>query len=401
MYKKKRAAVMAVAVFLALVMVLGVVLSVVQPANAVTQAQIDRLKGEAKNLEDKQAELQAQINSRNDDIMAVMAKYELLEQQIELTRQEITNLTQQIALCEEEIAEKEIEYNEARAAEDNQQRHLRTRVRAMEENGTVVSYLEILFQASSFSDLLARLDLISAIMESDQRLADELAKARVAVAAAKARVEDAKSAYEITKGDQELKERQLEISIAEAQETLDYLQENLEELQAAYDAKEAEREAIDAEIDRLMEQLKAQESSGGGTGYVGTTGTGRYIWPATSTYITSPFGTRWHPVFGGYKTHWGVDIGASYGTNIYAADSGTVEISTYSSSYGNYVLINHGGGNATLYAHMSTRYVSAGESVSQGQVIGLVGATGNVTGPHLHFEVRENGSKVDPMQYFS
>ncbi len=410
MRKGKRAAVIAVAGFLAMVMLLSVVLGIFGTASAVTQSQIDALKENAAALEQKQAEIQAQIDSRTSDIVAVMAKYELLEQQVDLTRQEIENLTQQIQVCEEMIAQKEIEYDDAVAAEEEQMAHLKTRVRAMEENGTVVSYLEILFQARSFSDLLARLELISAIMASDQRLADELAAARVAVAEAKTQLEQAKNEYETTRAEEEAKQAELQTSMAEAQETMDYLQANLDELTAAYEANEAEEDKLQSEIDDLMEKLKAEEearknqNNGGnnsGTGNQGTTGTGQYIWPATSSYITSSFGTRWHPVLGGYRTHYGVDIGASYGTNIYAADSGTVEISTYSSSYGNYVLINHGGGNATLYAHMSTRYVEVGDSVSQGDVIGLVGSTGISTGPHLHFEVRENGTRVDPMKYFS
>lgn len=403
MQKKKRVAAAALAGFLALIMLMSVVLSIFGSASAVTQSQIDSLKEDAEALEAKQAELQAQIDSRTDDIMATMQKYELLEQQADLTRQEIENLTQQIQVCVVMINEKEVEYDQAVEAESEQLEHLKTRVRAMEENGTVVSYLEILFQARSFSDLLARLDLISAIMESDQRLADELEQARIAVAEAKAELEQAKAEHEAARADQEAKEVELQASMAEAQETMDYLQANIDELTAVYEANEAEEEALQAQIDQLMEQLKAQEEANknNGTGNVGTVGTGQYIWPATSTYITSPFGTRWHPVLGGYRTHYGVDIGASYGTNIYAADGGTVEISTYSSSYGNYVLINHGGGNATLYAHMSTRYVEAGQSVSQGDVIGLVGSTGISTGPHLHFEVRENGTRVDPMKYFS
>ncbi len=130
-------------------------------------------------------------------------------------------------------------------------------------------------------------------------------------------------------------------------------------------------------------------------------GTGGFIWPATSMIITSPFGTRLHPIYGYYITHYGADIGAGYGTEVYAADSGTVIASEYSSSYGYYIVIDHGNGYSTLYGHMSTLIASEGEGVSQGEVIGLVGSTGVSTGPHLHFEIREYGVCINPLDFFS
>ena len=121
-----------------------------------------------------------------------------------------------------------------------------------------------------------------------------------------------------------------------------------------------------------------------------------------STYITSPYGTRVHPVTGKVRTHAGLDIGAAHGTNIYAAAAGTVLVSGWNTGgYGNYVVIDHGGGLTTLYAHCSSLLVSAGQKVSRGQVIAKVGSTGMSTGPHLHFEVLKNGSHTDPNAYFN
>ena len=113
--------------------------------------------------------------------------------------------------------------------------------------------------------------------------------------------------------------------------------------------------------------------------------------------VTSGFGMRKHPVFGDYRQHNGVDFYASHGAVVVAADSGTVITSTYNSSYGNYVVIAHGGGMTTLYAHLSSRSVSVGDGVSKGQQVGLVGSTGISTGPHLHFEVSVNGTRINPM----
>jgi murein DD-endopeptidase MepM/ murein hydrolase activator NlpD len=126
------------------------------------------------------------------------------------------------------------------------------------------------------------------------------------------------------------------------------------------------------------------------------------MWPSDdSKLVTSKYGMRPHPILGYTTMHNGIDIGAHYGTNIRAADGGIVMISEYSSSYGNYVMINHGGGRYTLYAHMSKRLVSVGDKVSQGDVIGLVGSTGYSTGAHIHFEIQIDGKRTDPLQFFS
>ena len=131
---------------------------------------------------------------------------------------------------------------------------------------------------------------------------------------------------------------------------------------------------------------------------------GYYAWPANTTYITSPFGYRVHPIYGTSRLHSGTDIGASYGSPVTAAAAGSVITAVLdygTTGYGTYVAIYHDNGTTTLYGHMSSLAVSQGDYVSQGQVIGYVGSTGASTGPHLHFEVRINGSCVDPMQYFS
>lgn len=145
-------------------------------------------------------------------------------------------------------------------------------------------------------------------------------------------------------------------------------------------------------------------SDNGNTGgNQGSTVTGTYIWPTPScTIVTSTYGNRMHPIFGTERFHSGIDIGAASGASVLAADGGTVTVATYSSSYGNYVMIYHSNGTYTLYAHMSSLAVSAGDTVTQGQTIGYVGATGWATGPHLHFEIRNaSGGTENPLNYFS
>ena len=186
-----------------------------------------------------------------------------------------------------------------------------------------------------------------------------------------------------------------------------------EDIQARIDAKVAElkkqqeeerraREAYEASL-RAQQQKNNNNSSSGNSGSSASSAAdaGYYIWPSGTTYITSRWGWRVHPLTGANKYHAGVDVGASSGSTVMAAAGGTVQISEYSSSYGNYCVIYHSNGTTTLYAHMnSLPIVSVGDTVSAGQAIGYVGSTGWATGPHLHFEIRVNGSTVDPISYF-
>ena len=172
-------------------------------------------------------------------------------------------------------------------------------------------------------------------------------------------------------------------------------QTEAELVEAALADLEAEQDALWAEAQRLSDQLVAQQAANGQST---ESNPGGYIWPVNSRYITSTVGGRASPGGIGSTNHKGTDIGrVGYTSSIYAAKSGTVIVSQYSSSYGNYVVISHGSGNTTLYAHMSSRKVSVGQYVNQGDVIGITGSTGNSTGPHLHFEVTENGVRVNPL----
>ena len=185
------------------------------------------------------------------------------------------------------------------------------------------------------------------------------------------------------------------------------LQKDIDAYTAEYNQMEANERAVQAQIDELTRQMQEEErrrqeeaAANNTTPPTNPAVTGSYQWPATSTYITSKYGNRVHPIFGTKKFHSGVDVGAGAGTNVTAADGGTVSVATYSSSYGNYVMIYHADGTSTLYAHMSALAVSQGQTVNKGDVLGYVGDTGWANGPHLHFEVRVNGSTTDPLAYF-
>ena len=368
---------------------------------AVSQADIDALKEQMEVISSEKEEIQNTIASLEGEHASVIAQKAALDEQNELARQEIELINEQIDIYDQIIANKQIELEEAEAEEAEQMEGFRSRMRSMEEKGTV-SYLAILFEATSFSDLLSRIDIIREIMERDNELEENCIEARE-------RVEEVKADYETTLSEQEAvkaelleKKAQLESDIEAASQLLIELEDDIAEYEAFYAEKEAIEAEVDAEIRELLAELEAQQAAAEAAGQAGNiTGTGTYIWPLPGYSPGSAYGWRLHPILGVMKFHAGEDIGAPSGTPILAADSGVAYPAVNPGGYGNYVLINHGDGRSTLYAHMTSYCVSYGETVTQGQVIGYVGSTGLSTGPHLHFEVRVNGNTTDPKSYFS
>lgn len=403
MKRKHRIFSAVIAIILAITMLGSIILTIVTSlsAGAVTEAEIEALKAAAEELADQKAAIGSEIYELESQHEAVVQRKVKLDENIALTIQEIENLDLQIQLYEEEIEEKIGHYDLAVQEEERQMELFRKRVRAMEEDGDI-SYLEILFEADNFADLLSAMDSMTDIMDYDEWVVEQLDKAQEVTWDAKVELENAKADAEAAKLEQEAKQAQLEAERAEADALMSEIMDNMYERQVEYAALEAREDEAAAEIDRLIEELEEERRRLAAQQGAHVAATGSYIWPsASSVYVTSLFGNRLHPVYGYYRMHYGIDIGASYGTDIYAADGGYVTTSTYSSGYGNYVMIDHGDGRYTLYAHMTTRYVSEGDIVLQGDVIGIVGSTGVSTGPHIHFEVYEGGERVDPLQFYS
>ncbi|MHA5218871.1 murein hydrolase activator EnvC family protein [Dysosmobacter sp. Phy] len=379
---------------LALTMALLLSAAELTPALAVTQADIDALKNESNDLSAEKKELQAKLESLAADKSTAMERKTLLDQQIANTSAQISNVEEQIQQYAALISQKEEELIQAQEDEAAQYDLFCDRVRAMEKRGEV-SYWSVLFRADSFTDLLSRLDMINEIMAADQRVIDQLKDLQAQIETAKTELETNKAEEEAAKSELEARKSELNTQRSEANALIQQLAANESETEAALDELEAEQDAIRAEIQRLNEQLIAQQAANGNSVQ---SNPGGYIWPVDSRYITSTVGGRASPGGIGSTNHKGTDIGrVGYTSPIYASKAGTVIVSQYSSSYGNYVAISHGPGNTTLYAHMSSRKVSVGQYVNQGDVIGITGSTGNSTGPHLHFEVTENGVRVNPL----
>ena len=400
MLKKKTKKLFAFA--MALVMTMSVMLSCMSvSAFAVTQSEIDALKSQKSQLANQKSSLQSTINSLQGQQNDQIALKNALDEKNAITVKQILNLNEQIELHTQLIEQKTKEVDEAQKVADAQLEKYKVRVRAMEESGRY-NYFEVLFGASSIGEFLSLIDDIGDIMRSDKELEDAYRQSVADLKAVKAEYEQAKAEMESSKTELEALKAQQEKDIAEATAVIASLQGDISSNSSLLSELSAQEKALNADIQQKVAELnrqQQQQQQQGNTGNTGSTvGTGNLVWPSYCTYITSRQGPRVHPVTGEYKNHGGTDIGASYGSAIYAADSGTVVRSAdgWNGGWGNYVMIDHGNGMQTLYAHMSSRAVSVGQTVSRGQTIGYVGSTGMSTGPHLHFEMYINGSRVDP-----
>lgn len=388
--KKLRAA----AAFLALV-ILALALMPAGPALAVSQSEIDALEEQRDELKAQREEMQAGIDELKNQQAGVLEQKRALDEQNEVYRQELELIEEQVSLYTRLVDEKAAELEKATADEAEQLAIYKQHVRAMEENGEY-TYLSIIFGSKSLSQLMSNLDMIGEIMDADKRIYDQYTAAREDAEEIKAEYETTLSALADKQAEYEAEKADLEAKIAEANDMIAQLEEEINSNYDLYLEVLAQEEALESDIQSMIAEMERQEAANS------ITSTGTYIWPLPGYSPGSAYGWRMHPIYHEMRFHAGEDIGAPSGTPILAADSGMATvIADNGNGYGNYIMINHGGGRVTLYAHMSAFAISNGATVSQGQIIGYVGSTGNSTGPHLHFEVRVNGATTDPKSYFN
>ena len=342
---------------------------------AAAQATIKDLKESKGNVEDKVAEL-------NQQLISISAR--------------ITDLENQLTAKSEDIVETQADLADAEQQEAQQYADMKVRIQFMYENAQT-SYMEALLSSGNISEFLNAAEYISQIESYDRQKLTEYEATVEMITNLEAQLEQDYADLQILKTQVEndkaavtalMREKEIELAgiaddIADAQSDADYIAAEIqaqEELIAAIRRAQAEKEAAGV-VDNP---------------YTG----GAFVWPCpSSTRVTSDYGNRLSPTSGASSNHKGIDIGASYGADIVAAADGTVKVASYSSAAGNYVMIDHGGGLYTVYMHASSLVVSAGQTVSAGQVIAKVGSTGISTGNHLHFGVSLNGSYVNPWSY--
>ncbi|WP_188399241.1 murein hydrolase activator EnvC [Sporomusa sp. GT1] len=338
-------------------------LQTIQRQMEAQQSKVAQAQQQVDSVSDQLRLIQGDLDAAAADYKSILAKLEATEQQIELN-------TELLAKVEKNLAERS--------------QILNKRMRDIYKNGQV-NYLDVLFGAADFVDFTTRADLLKRVVNLDMTLVAQVKAERELVVQKRAELERDKAAITELKAEAAAKKAIIEARKNDREKVLDDAVSERDTAERAY------QELM--ETSRQIEQMIRRSQKGGAV-----EGTGALLWPASGP-ITSPFGWRTHPIFGTQRFHSGIDIGADYGDAIAAADNGTVIFSGWMGGYGKAVIIDHGGGISTLYAHNSELLVEEGYRVYKGQTISRCGSTGYSTGPHLHFEVRENGSPVSPMGY--
>ena len=434
--KNRKRFVSILAGLMAALMILTLILSLLPTrASAASSSeirkQINELKNQKKEIQAQIEDLKDQYQKNENEIADIVARKNIIDQEIGLLHAQITNITEQISAFSVLVADKQDELDNAQTRFEQMNEDCKVRIRAMEEEGSL-TYWEVLFRATSFSNLLDRLTMVEEIAASDIRRLQELSDAADAVEVSRQELALEKEELDATKAELDATQAQLDEKREEADALIQELLSHAEELEALQEQKEKEDEELMAQIaemEQAYNRAKEEEwlahiatattaapttQPGGGDGGIdfgngggsnnsgGNNNAGSTSWirPCSYVKVTSPYGFREQPTAGASRFHQGIDLGAPAGTTIVASRAGTVTSAGYSNSLGWYVTINHGDGFSSMYGHMlGPAYVSSGSYVSQGQSIGGVGSTGISTGNHLHFAILYNGAYQNPAAY--
>lgn len=348
-----------------------------------------------------QQQMDAQNSKKADAetvIGTVSEQLKAIEEELNQAKTALAAIQKQRVATENEITVTQKKMEEAQKRLKGREAVFYKRVRDIYINGRL-SYLDVVIGSKDFSDFANRLEILKRIIDSDINLLKSIKQERAEIEEHKKTLEADKAKIVELEKDAQAKQALIEKKKAERNAVLERAQNDKATAMAAIEELKASSAQISALIKQRQQERAAAASSAQGSGSAGyAQGTGTFSWPVNGE-ITSPYGYRIHPIWGTRIYHSGIDIGVDEGTPVHAADGGTVIAAEWYGGYGYAVVIDHGNGLSTLYGHNSELAVSAGQTVSKGQVIAYAGSTGNSTGPHVHFEVRVNGDAVDPMGY--
>lgn len=347
-----------------------------------TQDRINQKQNEKTQIQNKIQEATA----KKQGVLDVVAE---IDAQIADIQGEINGLQREIDDCNEKISDAEEQIADCEVKEKEQYENMKKRLRVMyEDNNT--SYITMLFGSDTLNDILSYIEIIKQIINHDNNMYNRIIETKNQAKELKTEIEAEKEQIEAKKEVVDGKKYELDAEVDKMNTALGEINGSLESLRAAYDEAERQEAALKRQLQAELSGSKTSASFNGGT----------FAWP-TPGYgtITSQYGGRMHPTLKVYKVHTGMDIGAPMGATVVAGADGTVVKAEYNVAYGNYVVINHGNGYSTLYAHNSVLNVNKGDFVVRGQTIAKVGSTGYSTGPHCHFEVMINGQHTDPAPY--
>lgn len=352
-----------------------------------SDAELKKIQQEQQRIKDQLNQVNKTKKQNESKQKDIVKRIGTIEGQIDTLEKQVDNLADGIKKAEQDIATKGVELRIAESNISNKKTLLDARLRVMYKTGSV-GYLEVLLGANDFGDLMTRIDTVRKIFLHDTDMIRFLVDQRNIIEQTRNDLVNYQNDLRRKIDEKEAAQANLNVKVSE-------LDSAKKQLAADHKALSAQEDALKAEADKITKILASMKST---QKYVG----GVMTWPVpASTRITSPFGNRIHPILKTKKLHTGIDIGVGNNSNVIAAQEGTVIHSDWLGGYGKTLIIDHGGGIATLYAHNNTLLVGVGAKVTRGQSIAKSGSTGLSTGPHVHFEVRVNGQYVDPMKYVS
>ncbi|OIQ08787.1 murein DD-endopeptidase MepM [Moorella thermoacetica] len=354
-------------------------------------ASVDDLQRQQQQLQQNIQEQQKLLQQKNDEGEALLQQLQQIEEDIRQKQAQIASLDQQLAAAQGRVQQVAAELQKAEAAQETRMSILRSRLKDIYQVGRV-NYLEVLLQSTSLEDFLVRLELLTKIARGDINLIDEIKAEKAKIAAQKAELEAERDHIAQLRRQADNERVQLASRQENQRQLLAQVEQEKKRVAAALDEMEATARQIAARIRAEQAKNNRKLSPGGTKGM---------LWPLPGyTQISSPFGWRIHPLLKTSRFHDGIDLPAPAGTEVIAPLDGQVISTGYLGGYGNHIVIDHGGGLSTMYAHLSAILVQNGQEVKKGQVIGRVGSTGWSTGPHLHFMVLLQGEPTNPMNYY-